>query len=66
MSKAHKLLAVALLVLMASPAAADPGAARSCGGTIGSFNHGGLVVEIIRFSGVEWWVEFFARARPCG
>ena len=66
MSKTHKLLAVALLVLMASPAAADPGAARSCGGTIGSFNHGGLVVEIIKLSGAAWWVEFFARARPCG
>lgn len=65
MSKAPKLLAVALLVLVASPAAADPGDARSCGGMIGSSDHGGLIVEIIKLSGGAWWVEFFARARPC-
>ncbi len=66
MSKSAKLLAVALLVLMSAPAAADNGAARSCAGIIGSFNGGGLVAGIIRFSGAAWWAEFFARARPCG
>jgi hypothetical protein len=66
MSKAPRLLVVSLLVLVSAPAAADPGAARSCAGLIGSFNGGGLVAEIIRFSGAAWWMEHFARARPCG
>ena len=66
MSKSAKLLVVAFLVVVAAPAAADNGAARSCAGIIGSFDGGGLVAQIIRFSGAAWWAEQFARARPCG
>ena len=61
----RKLLLAALLFLAASPAAAN-GGPRSCAGLIGSVDDGGLVTQIIRASGVLWWVEQFARARPCG
>ena len=58
------VLAAAVLVAAASPASA--GASRSCSGTIGSHDGGGLVAFIINTAGVRWWVEMFAHARPCG
>lgn len=64
MSKTLKILAVASLVALSTPAMADNN--RSCAALIASSDGGGLVSFIIKASGARWWAQFFSRAGPCG
>ena len=63
MSKTLKILALASLVALSTPAMADNN--RSCAGLIGSANGGGLVSFIVKMSGAHWWAQYFARSGPC-